>query len=63
MIDLPLGCLLVDISTVELTKAQRAQATAQTAQMYIDMQVLQPDEVRQALAEDGVLNIEDILDK
>lgn len=48
---------------MELTKAQRAQATAQTAQMYIDMQVLQPDEVRQALAEDGVLNIEDILDK
>lgn len=50
-------------ATVELTKAQRAQATAQTAQMYIDMQVLQPDEVRQALAEGGVLNIEDILDK
>ena len=32
-------------ATVELTKAQRAQATAQTAQLYIDMQVLQPDEV------------------
>ena len=31
-------------ATVELTKAQRAQATAQTAQLYIDMQVLQPDE-------------------
>lgn len=47
---------------VELTKAQRAQATAQTAQLYIDMQVLQPDEVRRALSQDGSLNIEDILD-
>lgn len=37
-------------ATVELTKAQRAQATAQTAQLYIDMQVLQPDEVRRALS-------------
>ena len=49
-------------ATVELSKAQRAQATAQTAQLYIDMQMLQPDEVRQALARDGTLNIEDILD-
>ena len=49
-------------ATVELSKAQRAQATAQTAQLYIDMQVLQPEEVRQALARDGTLNIEDILD-
>lgn len=49
-------------ATVELTKAQRAQATAQTAQLYIDMQVLQPDEVRRALSQDGSLNIEDILD-
>ena len=49
-------------ATVELTKTQRAQATAQTAQLYIDMQVLQPDEVRRALSQDGSLNIEDILD-
>lgn len=49
-------------ATVDLTKAQRAQATVQTAQLYIDMQVLQPDEVRQALSQDGSLNIEDILD-
>ena len=49
-------------ATVELTKAQRAQAAAQTAQLYIDMQVLQPDEVRRALSQDGSLNIEDILD-
>lgn len=49
-------------ATVDLTKAQRAQATAQTAQLYIDMQVLQPDEVRRALSQDGSLNIEDILD-
>lgn len=49
-------------ATVELSKAQRTQATAQTAQLYIDMQVLQPEEVRQALARDGTLNIEDILD-
>lgn len=49
-------------ATVELRKAQCAQATAQTAQLYIDMQVLQPDEVRRALSQDGSLNIEDILD-
>lgn len=49
-------------ATVELSKAQCAQATAQTAQLYIDMQVLQPDEVRRALSQDGSLNIEDILD-
>lgn len=49
-------------ATVELSKAQRAQATAQTAQLYIDMQVLQPEEVRRALSQDGSLNIEDILD-
>ena len=49
-------------ATVELTKAQRAQVAAQTAQLYIDMQAIQPDEVRQALSQDGNLNIEDILD-
>ena len=49
-------------ATVELTKAQRAQVAAQTAQLYIDMQAIQPDEVRQALSQDGSLNIEDILD-
>ena len=49
-------------ATVELTKAQRAQVAAQTAQLYIDMQAIQPEEVRQALAQGGSLNIEDILD-
>lgn len=49
-------------ATVELTKAQRAQVAAQTAQLYIDMQAIQPEEVRQALARGGSLNIEDILD-
>ena len=49
-------------ATVELTKAQRAQVAAQTAQLYIDMQAIQPEEVRQALSQDGNLNIEDILD-
>lgn len=49
-------------ATVELTKAQRAQVAAQTAQLYIDMQAIQPDEVRRALSQDGSLNIEDILD-
>lgn len=49
-------------ATVELTKAQRAQVAAQTAQLYIDMQVLQPDEVRQALAKDEQVDVESILD-
>ena len=40
-------------ATVELTKAQRAQASGTNAQqLYIDMQAIQPEEVRQALAKD-----------
>ena len=49
-------------ATVELTKAQRAQVAAQTAQLYIDMQAIQPDEVRQALAKDEQVDVESILD-
>lgn len=49
-------------ATVELTKAQRAQVAAQTAQLYIDMQALQPEEVRQALARDEQVDVEGILD-
>ena len=49
-------------ATVELTKAQRAQVVAQTAQLYIDMQALQPEEVRRALAKDEQVDVEGILD-
>ena len=49
-------------ATVELTKAQRAQVAAQTAQLYIDMQAIQPEEVRQALAKDEQVDVESILD-
>lgn len=49
-------------ATVELTKAQRAQVAAQTAQLYIDMQAIQPEEVRQTLAKDEQVDVESILD-
>lgn len=47
---------------VDLVKAQTAQANAQTVQMYMDMQVMGPDEVRAALKESGKMVVEDILD-
>lgn len=48
-------------ATVEQTRAATAQVKAQTAQMYVDMQVLDPSEVRRSLASDEDFNVEDII--
>lgn len=50
-------------ATVEQTKAATEQTKAQTAQIYIDMQALDPSEVRRALQKDGVYDIQDIIDE
>lgn len=48
-------------ATVEQTKAQTAQIKAQTAQTYVDMQALDPTEVRRRLAADEEFDVEDII--
>ncbi len=47
---------------VEARKAATAQTRAQTAQTYVDMQALDPSEVRKALAGSTEMDIESILD-
>lgn len=49
-------------ASVDQQKASIAQTKAATAQMYIDMQVLDPSEVRNKLAEDEEFDIETMLD-
>lgn len=49
-------------ATVEQTKAQTSYVRAQTAQIYVDMQALDPSEVRKALAKNEEFTIEEILD-
>lgn len=49
-------------ATVEQTKAQSALTKAQAAQIYVDMQALDPSEVRKALAKSDEFIIEEILD-
>lgn len=49
-------------ATVEQTKATTAQIKAQTAQIYVDMQALDPSEVRAGLAKDEEFSIEELLD-
>lgn len=49
-------------ATVEQTKAQTSQLKAQTAQIYVDMQAVDPSEVRRGLAKDEEFAIEDLLD-
>lgn len=46
---------------LEQAKAQAELTKAQATQAYIDMQVLDPQEVRKALAESDVYHIEDVL--
>ena len=46
---------------LDLKKAQVQQARAQVAQMYIDMQVIDPQEVRAGLAKSEEFNIEELL--
>lgn len=48
-------------ATVDQTKAQTAQIKAQTAQVYVDMQALDPTEVRKRLASDEEFDVEDII--
>lgn len=49
-------------ATVEQTKAATSLAKAQTAQVYADMQALDPSEVRAGLASTSTFNIEELLD-
>lgn len=48
-------------ATVDQTKAQTALIKAQTAQAYVDMQALDPTEVRRRLASDEEFDVEDII--
>ena len=48
-------------ATVDQTKAQTALVKAQTAQAYVDMQALDPTEVRCRLASDEEFDVEDII--
>ena len=48
-------------TTVDQTKAQTALVKAQTAQAYVDMQALDPTEVRRRLASDEEFDVEDII--
>lgn len=48
-------------ATVDQTKAQTAKIKAETAQIYVDMQALDPSEVRNRLASDEEFDVEDII--
>lgn len=48
---------------VDQTKAQTELTKAQTAQIYVDMQAINADEVRDRLAESGEFTINDILNE
>ena len=47
--------------TVEQTKANTEQIKAQTAQVYVDMQAIDPSEVRQALAKGDTYDIQELV--
>lgn len=49
-------------ATVDKTKADTSYVKAQTAQIYVGLQSLDPSEVRGALADSGEFQVEDILD-
>jgi len=49
----------IDKANVEQVKATTEQTKAQTAQIYMDMGVLDPAEIRKGLKEEGKYNIED----
>jgi phage-related protein (TIGR01555 family) len=50
-------------SKVEHQNAQTRHLKAQTAQMYMDMGVLRPSEVRAGLAQDGEYQVEELIDE
>lgn len=49
-------------ANVDQVKANTAQVKAATAQMYVDMQVIGPEEVRRGLAKEGEFDIDTLLD-
>lgn len=49
-------------ATVDQMKAQTALIKAQTAQIYVDMQAIDPTEIRSGLASTDEFNIEELLD-
>lgn len=49
-------------ATVEKTRADTELVKAQTAQMYVDMQALDPSEVRKGLAKSGEFDVETLID-
>lgn len=52
----------VEQANVDQVKANTAQVKAATAQMYVDMQVVGPEEVRRGLAKEGTFDIDTLLD-
>lgn len=50
-------------AAVEQTRASTALTKAQTAQIYVDMQAIDPSEVRSKLASDEDFNVEDIVEE
>ena len=50
-------------AAVEQTRAATALTKAQTAQIYVDMQAIDPTEVRHKLASDEDFDVEDIVDE
>ena len=48
-------------ATVEQSKAQTGYVKAQTAQLYMDTNVLDPSEVRKSLSTEGDFDIEEII--
>lgn len=50
-------------ATVEQTRAATALTKAQTAQIYVDMQAIDPSEVRHKLASDEDFDVEDIVEE
>lgn len=50
-------------ATVEQTKASASLTKAQTAQIYVDMQALDPSEIRRKLASDDEFTVEEIIDE
>ena len=50
-------------AAVEQTKAAASLTKAQTAQIYVDMQALDPSEVRRKLASDDEFTVEEIIDE
>ena len=52
-----------DQANIDQQRASTQQLRAQTAQTYVDMQAVDPSEVRKGLAKEGVFDIETILDE